>query len=199
MGEPSSDRGPDSSRRPARAARPVGPGELNSTELSPAQQPQQTGMPFIITQQVQPAFIMALQQSQHAWIIAQHSLSPLVQVSAIPFSVISHLHRPIIRLQQQAIMPFIRQQQLHMPPAIIVQRFWSVPAATLSSLVQVIFMPPGHLSIFIVQRGTIIMFRFATPGAIAEALAPGVPMPAMPIPLRSIIIALVMTILPPPD
>jgi hypothetical protein len=154
-------------------------------------------MPFIITQQVQPAFIMALQQSQHAWIMAQHSLSPLVQVIETPFSVISHLQRPIIRLQQQAIMPFIMQQQLHMPPAIIVQRFWSVPAATLSSLVQVIFMPPGHFSIFIVHRGTIIMF--AMPGAIAEAFAPGVPMPAMPIPLRSIIIALVMTILPPPD
>jgi hypothetical protein len=31
-----------------------------------AQQPQQTGMLFIMTQQVQPAFIKAEQHSQHA-------------------------------------------------------------------------------------------------------------------------------------
>ena len=80
-------------------------------------------MSFIIMQQVQPAFIMAAMQSQHAWIMAQQSLSPLVQVIVQPFSVISHLHMPIIRLQQQAIIPFIIMQQLHMPPAIIVQRF----------------------------------------------------------------------------
>jgi hypothetical protein len=30
------------------------------------QQPQQTGMPFIIMQQVQPDFIMAVMQAQHA-------------------------------------------------------------------------------------------------------------------------------------
>ena len=69
-------------------------------------------------QQVQPAFIMAAMQSQHAWIMAPQSLSPLVQVIVQPLSVISHLHMPIIRLQQQAIIPFIIMQQLHMPPAI---------------------------------------------------------------------------------
>jgi hypothetical protein len=47
-------------------------------------------MPFIITQQVQPAFIMAMQQSQHDWIMAQQAASPLVQVMQTPLSVISH-------------------------------------------------------------------------------------------------------------
>ena len=37
-------------------------------------------MPFIITQQVQPLFMHAVMQSQHAWIILQQSASPLVQV-----------------------------------------------------------------------------------------------------------------------
>jgi hypothetical protein len=49
--------------------------------------------------------------------------SPLVHVMQTPFAVISHLHMPIIRLQQQTIMPFIMQQQLHMPPIIVVHRF----------------------------------------------------------------------------
>jgi hypothetical protein len=161
--------------------------------LSAGQQPQQTGIPFIMTQQVQPAFIMVLQQSQQAWIMAAQSLSPLVQVRETPFSVISHLHMPITRLQQQAIIPFIIMQQLHMPPAIIVQRFCIMPADILSSLVQVIFIPPVHFSIFIVQRGTIIMF--GAPGLMAGlpmGPALGVPIPAMPTPLRSIIIAFVM-------
>jgi hypothetical protein len=34
--------------------------------------PQQTGVPFIIMQQVQPAFIMLDMQSQQAWIMSQH-------------------------------------------------------------------------------------------------------------------------------
>jgi hypothetical protein len=154
-----------------------------------SQQLQQTGMLFIIMQQVQPAFIMALQHSQQAWIIAAQSLSPLVQVRQTPCSVISHLHMPIIRLQQQTIRPFIMVQQLHMPPAIMVQRFWSIEADVASSLVQVIFMPPVHFSIFIVHRGTIIMF-------VPAGIAPGPPiipvpmvglaMPGIPIPARSI-------------
>jgi hypothetical protein len=170
-------------------------GPRRAVALRAAQQPQQTGIPFIRTQQVQPAFIMALQQSQHAWIMAQQSLSPLVQVIVQPFSVISHLHMPIIRLQQQAIIPFHIMQQLHIPPDIIVQRFCSIPAVIFSSLVQVIFIPPVHFSIFSVQRGTIIMFM--VPGLIVGALmapAPGDPIPGIPIPLRSIIIALVMEI-----
>jgi hypothetical protein len=47
--------------------RPGSPGIARSSRGNrPAQQPQQTGMPFIMTQQVQPAFIMAVQQSQQA-------------------------------------------------------------------------------------------------------------------------------------
>jgi hypothetical protein len=161
------------------------------------QQPQQTGMPFIMTQQVQPAFIMPVQQSQQAWIMAQQALSPLVQVMQTPLSVISHLHRPIIRLQQQAIMPFIIVQQEHMPPAIMVQRFCIMLQAVLSSQVQVIFMPPSHFSIVIAQRGTIIMFM---PAGIVPAAPivpvpvpmPGAPIPGIAIPARSIIKAFIM-------
>ena len=87
--------------------------------------------------------------------MSQH-LSPLVQVMQTPSLVISHLHMPIVRLQQQTIMPFIMQQQLHMPPAIMEQRFCSMVQAILSSHMQVIFMPPAHFSIFMVQRGTIM-------------------------------------------
>jgi hypothetical protein len=153
------------------------------------QQLQQTGILFIIMQQVQPAFIMALQHSQQAWIIAAHSLSPLVQVTQTPCSVISHLHMPIIRLQQQTTMPFISVQQLHMPPAIMVQRLCSMAADVASSLLQVIFMPPAHFSIFIVQRGTIIMFMLAGTAPvppISPVPMAGLPMPGMLIPGRSI-------------
>jgi hypothetical protein len=154
-------------------------------------------MPFIITQQVQPAFIMALQQSQHAWIMAQQSLSPLVQVMVQPFSVASHLHMPIIRLQQHAIIPFIIMQQLHIPPAIIVQRFCSMPADMASSQVQVIFMPPVHFSIAIVQRGIIIMFMpvgIALVPPIIPAPIDGVPMPVMLIPARSISLVIIASV-----
>ena len=64
-------------------------------------------MLFIITQQVQPALSMQAMQSQQAWIISQHLASPLVQVMHTPSLVISHLHMPMVRLQQQTIMPFI--------------------------------------------------------------------------------------------
>jgi hypothetical protein len=144
---------------------------------------------FIIRQHVQPAVIVAAQQLQQAWIIAQHSLSPLVQVIQTPASVISHLHMAIVMLQQQTAMPFIIVQQETIPPAIIVQRFWSMPAVALSSQAQVIFIPPGHFSNFIVQRGTINMFM---PGVIAPVglIIPGPPigMPVPVIPARSIII-----------
>jgi hypothetical protein len=122
-----------------------------------------------MTQQVQPAFIMADMQSQQAWIIAQQSLSPLAQVILTPLSTISHLHIPISILQQQTIMPFIIMQHEHMPPAIMVQRFCIMLHAMGSSLVQVIIMPPSHFSIFIVQRGTIIMF-----------IVEGIPVPVAP-------------------
>jgi hypothetical protein len=83
---------------------------------------QQTGMPFIITQQVQPAPIICIIQSQHAWIILQQSASPLVQVIFIPSSIISHLPMAIAMLQQHIIIPFIIMQQLIMLPAIMLTR-----------------------------------------------------------------------------
>jgi hypothetical protein len=120
------------------------------------QQLQQTGMLFMQTQQTQPPLAMPAMQSQHAWIMAQQEGSPLVHVMQTPSLVGSHLHMPIVRLQQHIIMPFIIMQQLHMPPAIIEQRFCSIVADIASSHLQVIFMPPVHFSIVIVQRGTII-------------------------------------------
>ena len=63
-----------------------------------------------------------------------------------------------------------------MPPAIMVQRFCIMLQAAMSSQVQVIFMPPVHFSIFMVQRGTIIMF-----GAIGPiGIVPDIPIPGAP-------------------
>ena len=63
------------------------------------------------------------------------------------------------------------------------------PADIASSQVQVTFMPPVHFSIFMVQCGTIIMFMpagiVAAPPIIPVPM-PGVPMPVMLIPARSI-------------
>jgi hypothetical protein len=73
-----------------------------------------------------------------------------------PSFVGSHLHRPMARLQQHIIMPFIVAQQLNMPPAIIEQRFCSIVADVASSHLHVILMPPVHFSILILHRGTII-------------------------------------------
>ena len=61
-------------------------------------------------QQVQPAWSMVHRLSQQAWIISQQALSPLVQVMHMPSLVMSHLHIPMVRLQVQIIMPFIRTQ-----------------------------------------------------------------------------------------
>jgi hypothetical protein len=102
---------------------------------------------------------------------------------------------PIVRLQQQTIMPFIIMQQLHMPPCSIEHRFWTMPHATLSSHEQVIFMPPWHFSILKVQRGTISQLEL---GIMPVAPIPGmpvagIPIPGIPIPVRSIIIVLDMT------
>jgi hypothetical protein len=104
--------------------------------------------------------------------MAQQSLSPLVQESTTPLAVFSHLQMPMVRLQQQTIIPFIIMQQEHMPPAIIVQRFCTIAAAVLSSHEQTIRMPPWHFSILMVQCGTIIgLISGVVPGI-------GVPMPA---------------------
>ncbi len=107
-----------------------------------------------------------------------------------PSLVMSHLHMPIVRLQQQTIMPFIIMQQLHMPPASILHRFCTMPQAILSSQEQVIFIPPVHFSILRVQRGT--MSQFMTPGmaVVGPAMGapiPGILMPCIAIPARSII------------
>ena len=107
-----------------------------------------------------------------------------------PSLVISHLHMPIVMLQVQTIIPFIITQQLHMPPASILHRFCTMPQAILSSQEQVIFIPPLHFSILSVQRGT--MSQFMTPGiaVVAPAMGapiPGILMPCIAIPARSII------------
>jgi hypothetical protein len=117
--------------------------------------PQQQGVLFMRTQQVQPHFAIVSMQSQHAWIILQHSASPDVQVMQQPSLVISHLHMPMVRLQQQTIIPLSMQQHEHMPPCIMVQRLCIMEQAVWSSQEQVIFIPPVHFSNFIVQRGTI--------------------------------------------
>jgi hypothetical protein len=156
--------------------------------------PQQTGVPPIIRQQVQPAFRQAIMQSQQPWIMAMQAGSPLVQVTTQPSFVISVLHIPIIRLQVQQTMPFIMHEHEHIPPASMVQRFCIIARATASSHEQVIFMPPVIFSTVILQRGTIIMF-----GAMGAAPMPGigfVPMLGMPMPVRSIIIVLVIILTP---
>jgi hypothetical protein len=99
----------------------------------------------------------------------QQFSSPLVQVTQHPSLVMSHLHIPIIRLQQQTIIPFIMQQQVTIPPAIILHMFCIMAQAEGSLQVQVIFMPPWHFSTFIMQRGTITVF--------IPVIPPGIPIP----------------------
>ena len=125
--------------------------------------------------------------------MAQQPASPLVQVITHPSLVISVLHMPIVMLQQQHIIPFIMQQKLHMPPAIMVQRFCIMAQAVGSVQTQVTFIPPATFSIFMVQRGTIM--KLGVPGAMVGVPigdAPGIPIPGIPMPVRSIIIVLVM-------
>ncbi|MFO0807026.1 MAG: hypothetical protein U0746_00210 [Gemmataceae bacterium] len=72
-----------------------------------------------------------------------------------------------------------------------------MPQAVGSSHMQVIFMPPVHFSIFIVQRGTMSMLVGMPVGVpIVVGLIPDMPMPDMPIPVRSTIIVLVITFTP---
>jgi hypothetical protein len=146
---------------------------------------------------MQPAFMQAIMHSQQAWHMAQQSSSPLVQVKQTPIltSVHSHLHIAIAQLH--ITMPFIMQQQLHMLPAIILHMFCKVAAATSSSQVQVIFIPPLHFSIFMVQRGT--MHICMAPGAPMGMGVPGIGAPIEPIGLimlLSIIIMLAISKLP---
>jgi hypothetical protein len=136
-------------------------------------------------QQQQPDLSIVVMQSQQACSMSQHILSPEVQVTLMPVGIISHLHMPMVRLQVQTAMPFIIMQQLTMPPAIMLQRFCIMVQAALSSQVQVIFMPPLHFSIFIVQRG--IMSHCAPVGIAIGAAMPPEAIPGMLMPVRSII------------
>jgi hypothetical protein len=124
-------------------------------------------MPFMHMQHMQPAAMHLVMQSQQAWHISQQLLSPLVQVKQTPFLVFVHSHLHKHRLHWHIIMPFIRQQQLHMPPASILHMFWSVVADISSSQSQCTFIPSLHCSNRMVQRVTMHM-----PGA---AVAPGMP------------------------
>jgi hypothetical protein len=150
-------------------------------------------------QQVMPGIIMAVMPSQHDWIIFSQFLSPEVQVIMQPMSVMSILHMPIIpRLHMQQHMPFIIMQQETIPPAIMLHRFCIIMAAVLSSQVQVIFMPPAHFSIFIVQRGIIIEGMLDDSGIIGMRPIMGMPImpPIGPIPMldvRSLVIVLLIS------
>jgi len=118
--------------------------------------------------------------------MSQQALSPLVHVITHPSFVISHLHMPIVILQQQTIIPFIMHVKLHIPPAIIVQRFCIIAHAAGSVQTHVTFIPPVHFSIFIVQRGTMTMF--GDMGVLVPGIIPAVPIPGIPLFDRSIII-----------
>jgi len=116
-------------------------------------------------QHMQPESMHFIMQSQQAWIMSQQALSPLVQVMQTPSLVMVHLQAHIIMLHWHMTMPFIMQQHEHMPSASILHRFCSAPQETSSSQTQVIFMPPAHFSILMVQRGIIDMAPMLGPMA----------------------------------
>jgi len=116
----------------------------------------------------------------------QQSASPLQQVIQMPSVVISHLHMPIIMLQVIMVMPFIIIWQETIPPASILQRFCIMAAAVSSLAMHIIFMPVLVFSIFMVQRGIIIMFVMPAPLAIGMVIPPLIP--DMPIIVLSIVI-----------
>jgi len=156
---------------------------------------QQQGVLFRQTQQAQPAFMHAHTQSQQAWIISQHALSPLVQVKQTPSLIVVHSHLHMHMLHWHIIMPLFVQHRPSIPPAIILHMFCMVAAARSSSQWQVILTPPAHFSTFIAQRGTMHM-----PGIIADMpgiwpiIGIGLDMPIAAFTmLRSIIIALDIT------
>jgi hypothetical protein len=138
---------------------------------------------------MQPAFMQAVMQSQQAWHMAQQSSSPLVQVIQTPILVSEHSHLHIDMLHWHIIMPFIMQQQLHMPSHIMRHMFCNMAQAISSSHLQWILMPLGHFSIFIVQQGTMHVPMLVGIGIPEVDI--GVPMlPIAPIIPRSIIIML---------
>lgn len=91
---------------------------------------QQTGMPLIIMQHMQPGIDMqVIMHSQQAAIIFIILGSLLAQVILQPISTISVLHMPIMpRLYMAICVPFIMQQTQHEPPCIIMQRFCIIAA-----------------------------------------------------------------------
>jgi hypothetical protein len=98
------------------------------------------------------------------------------------------MHRPIVMLQQQTMAPFIMQHRLHFELAIMEHMFCSMLHAILSSHEQVIFIPPLHFSIFMVQRG--IIMPGAAAGFIVGMVAP-IPIPDI-MPVIGFIVAVVM-------
>jgi len=140
---------------------------------------QQHGIPPKQMQHMQPDFMQQATQSQQACNMSQQALSPDVQVMHTPSLVISHLQLHMVKLHWQTTMPFIMQQQLHMPLAIMRQRFCSVLQETSSSQTQVILMPPGHFSIFSLHCGTMAML----PIPVAAAGIPDIGIDELDIPV----------------
>src|SRR5262245_20568085 len=109
-----------------------------------------------------------------------------------PDSVISHLHMPIVKLNEHTGMPFITTQQPHMPPASIVHRFCTMLQAVLSSQTQVIFTPPAHLSHLMWPRGTM---RKLLTGVVVGVPRAGVPIVGTPTPDTPMLVRSIMTVL----
>jgi hypothetical protein len=101
----------------------------------------------------------------------------------------------MVKLQPQTTMPFIIMQHEYIPPASIVQRFCTMLVAIASGQEQVIFIPPWHLSILTVQRGTIIQLVVVgiPEGAPTAGIPAGIPIPGMAIPDLSLIIPVILT------
>ncbi len=139
---------------------------------------------------MQPALARPAQQSQQHWIMSQQVLSPLVQVTLQPVFVISTLQTPQVRLQVHTGTPFMVKQQETIPPWSIVQRFCTVAQAVVSSQLQVIVIPPVHFSNLKVHRGTMTIDPPDT--GVMLGIPVIVPIPGIPMPVRSINMAVVI-------
>jgi hypothetical protein len=100
-------------------------------------------------------------------------------VIVTPLAMFSHLQVAITRAQVQHGMPFIRQQQVHIAPGIMAQRFCIIETAMASSLVQVIFIPPLIFSIFMVQRGIIMPGDIMPMPGMMPGMGIGIPIPGI--------------------
>jgi hypothetical protein len=99
----------------------------------------------------------------------------------------------MVRLQVQTVMPLSMTQQLHMPPASMVHRFWTMLHASLSSVLQVSRRPPWHFSTRNVQRGTMVQLvptDMPVGAPTGDVPNPETPSPGNPVPVRSIIMVL---------